>query len=146
MGGQGYCTALSRNKKEPGAFSMQRDLPGGGVYDCTTYGAWGQTSWFLPVNSLFPPHKTSKTAASVIRAGIHSGIGFWRRYLSGHLYRLVADHVSSLFHEKTNASIISSLSHLEKNTIWNMLIFQKELEISSEGLAILTLHITRLPR
>ncbi len=63
-GGKGYCTALSRNKKEPGAFSLYRDLPGGGVYDCTTYGAWGQTSWFLPVNSLFRPNKTSKTAAS----------------------------------------------------------------------------------
>jgi hypothetical protein len=62
--GKDYCTALSRNKKEPGAFSLHRDLPGDGVYDCTTYGAWGQTSWFLPKNSLFSPHKTSKTAAS----------------------------------------------------------------------------------
>ncbi len=41
---------------------MQRDLPGGGVYDCTKYGAWGQTSRFLLANSLFPPHESSKTA------------------------------------------------------------------------------------
>jgi hypothetical protein len=65
-GGKGDCTTLSRNKKEPGAFSLHRDLPGGGVYDCITYGAWGQTSWFLPVKSLFPPHKTLKTAVSVL--------------------------------------------------------------------------------
>jgi hypothetical protein len=65
-GGKGDSTALSRNKKEPGAFSPHRDLPVGGVYDCITYGAWDQTSWFLPVNSLFPPHKTSKTASSGI--------------------------------------------------------------------------------
>jgi hypothetical protein len=43
---------------------MQRDLPGGGVYDCTKYGAWGQTSRFLLANSLFPPHESSKTAGS----------------------------------------------------------------------------------
>jgi hypothetical protein len=43
---------------------MHRDLPGGGVYDCTIYGAWGQTSWFLLANSMFLPHKTSKTAGS----------------------------------------------------------------------------------
>ncbi len=47
-----------------GAFSLHRDLPVGGVYDCTSYGAWGQTSWFLLANSVFPPHKTSKTAGS----------------------------------------------------------------------------------
>ncbi len=58
-------TAVFRNKKEPGAFSLHRGLPGGGVYDCNTYEACGQTSWFLPVNSLFPPHKTSKTVGSV---------------------------------------------------------------------------------
>jgi hypothetical protein len=57
MGGKGDCTPLSRNKKEPGAFSLHRDLPGGGVYDCITYRAWGQTSWFFPVNSLFLPIK-----------------------------------------------------------------------------------------
>jgi hypothetical protein len=44
---------------------MHRDLPGGGVYDCKTYRAWGQTSWFLLANSMFPPYKTSKTVGSV---------------------------------------------------------------------------------
>ncbi len=44
MGGKGECTALFRKRKKPGAFSLHRDFPGGGVYDCTTYGAWGQTS------------------------------------------------------------------------------------------------------
>ncbi len=60
------CTALFRIRKKPGAFSLHRDLPGVGVYDCTTSGAWGQTSWFLLANSLFPPHKTSKTASGFI--------------------------------------------------------------------------------
>jgi hypothetical protein len=55
---------------------MHRDLPGGGVYDCTTYGAWGQTSWFLLANSMFPPHKTSKTAGSAEQNRVECG-GFW---------------------------------------------------------------------
>jgi hypothetical protein len=63
-GGKGDCTSLFRNRKNTGAFSLHIDLPGGGVYDCTTYGGWGQTSWFLLVNSMFLPHKTSKTAGS----------------------------------------------------------------------------------
>jgi hypothetical protein len=45
---------------------LQRDLPGGGVYDCIKYGTWGQTSCFLLANSLFPPHESSKTAGSAV--------------------------------------------------------------------------------
>jgi hypothetical protein len=106
-GGKGYCTALSRNKKVPGAFSLHRDLPGGGVYDCTTYGAWGQTSWFLPVNSLFSPHKMSKTAASAVpplhpplpytAVLIWRGGGSWNRILS---HKITKQTFRTLFFEK----------------------------------------------
>jgi hypothetical protein len=56
-----YCTF----QKEEGtrSFLPAQGLARGGVYDCITYGAWDQISWFRPVNSLFPPNKMS-TAAS----------------------------------------------------------------------------------
>jgi hypothetical protein len=34
-GGKGDCTALLTNRKKPGAFSLHRNLPGGGVYSMT---------------------------------------------------------------------------------------------------------------
>jgi hypothetical protein len=34
------------------AFSLHRDLPGSGVYDCNTNGAWGLTPCFLPIKHL----------------------------------------------------------------------------------------------
>ncbi len=57
-----YCTFQKQGGTR--SFLPARGLARGGVYDCITYGAWDQISWFLPVNSLFPPNKMSKTAAS----------------------------------------------------------------------------------
>jgi hypothetical protein len=116
-------TTVFRNRKEPGALSLcTGTCKGVGVYDCNTYGARGQTFWFLPVNSLFPTHKTSKTAGSgqlFLLDGCDEKSMRWGRQISGDK----AELLTSCW-QKNTANYIHYLSvlntHKKSTTHWKI--------------------------